>query len=83
MSNNTIKILCPPKSCGKCQRLIRKVEEMLKENALHAEIIVVKAMDEVQKYPTWILPTVVINEQVVSRGYAPDIITLKNYVFDA
>jgi len=28
------------------------------------------------EYPTWILPTVLINDHVVARGYAPDIKTM-------
>ena len=73
MKNHSIKILCPPKSCGKCKRLIHKIEKMLLETGLSAEIIIVKDVSEVQKYPTWVLPSVVINENVISRGYAPDI----------
>jgi hypothetical protein len=46
---------------------------MLLETGLSAEIIIVKDVSEVQKYPTWVLPSVVINENVISRGYAPDI----------
>jgi len=33
----------------------------------------VDSLDEMMKYPTWILPTLVINDKVAARGYVPTV----------
>ena len=71
MKNPDIKILCPPKKCGKCRRMIARVESVLQDHGIDEKVQTVNALDELQRYPTWILPTLVINDQVVARGYPP------------
>jgi len=66
-----IKLLCPPKKCGKCSRMISQVESILKELGITEEIQIVNDIEEIQQYPTWVLPTVIINGEVVARGYIP------------
>ncbi len=36
-----------------------------------AEIEIIDQLEGWLQFQTWILPTVIINEQVVARGYAP------------
>ncbi len=71
MKNPDIKLLCPPKKCGKCRRMISRVESVLEKHGISGELQIVNDPDELQQYPTWILPTLVINGQVVARGYVP------------
>ena len=66
-----IKLLCPPKKCGKCRRMISRVESILEQLGIVEEIQIVNDPDELLQYPTWVLPTLLINGQVVARGYIP------------
>jgi len=47
------------------------VESILKELGITEEIQIVNDIEEIQQYPTWVLPTVIINGEVVARGYIP------------
>lgn len=81
---NEIKILCPGRKCGKCHRLIFQVEEAVKLSPSESSIIIVDSLNEILKYPTWILPTLVINNRVFARGYVPSlqkIVTHLNHSF--
>lgn len=76
-----ISILCPSKHCGKCKRMISFVEKTVEEIGIIAEIEFVSEIAEMQKFETWILPSLFVNNQVVSRGYIPkkeDFITIIN-----
>jgi len=66
-----IKLLCPPKKCGKCRRMISRMESILKELGMSEEIQIVNDPEEIQQYPTWVLPTLIINGEVIARGYLP------------
>ncbi|MCA1759876.1 MAG: thioredoxin family protein [Bacteroidales bacterium] len=70
---NKIKIFCPKKKCGKCTRMVARVEEAIKISGLPLKIEIVDSLDEMMKYPTWILPTLIINEKVAARGYVPSV----------
>jgi len=70
---NEIKIFCPKKKCGKCTRLFARVEEAIKISGQSCKIEKVDSLDEMMKYPTWILPTLVINGKVAARGYVPSV----------
>ena len=70
---NEIKIFCPKKKCGKCTRLFARVEEAIKISGQTWKIEKVDSLDEMMKYPTWILPTMVINGKVAARGYVPSV----------
>ncbi len=71
MNRPDIKLLCPPKKCGKCRRMINRVESVLKEQGIDAKVQIVNDLDELQQHPTWVLPTLVINGEIVARGYIP------------
>jgi hypothetical protein len=66
-----IKILCPGRKCGKCRRLITRVEEVIKSSGVEAGIEIIDDINEMLKYPTWILPTLIINNKTIARGYVP------------
>jgi len=55
MDKNTITILSPGPNCWKTKKIIASISN-LKEFA---------------KYKIWILPTIIINDKIVARGYRP------------
>ena len=70
---NEIKILCPGRAGRRCSvsgpiggKPIPK-----QKPALRLSIHLRKSL-----YPTWILPTLVINDKVVARGYVPPLQTV-------
>jgi len=67
-----ISILCPSKNCKKCQRMVSFVEKVVDEIAIDAEIEFVDEISEMIKFDTWILPSLFVNNEFVSRGYVPD-----------
>jgi hypothetical protein len=50
-----------------------RVEEAIKISGLPLQIDIVDSLEEMMKYPTWILPTLVINGKVAARGYVPTV----------
>jgi ribosomal protein L18E len=67
-----IEVLCPPKKCKKCQRIIKVLEDFLHQHHIEAEIVIINEMDELITKNTWVLPTIIVNGKVLSRGYFPD-----------
>ncbi|MFO7789240.1 MAG: thioredoxin family protein [Bacteroidales bacterium] len=76
---NKIEILCPPKKCNKCTRMIARVEEAAKRSSAKTEIIIVDSIDQLQTYNSWLLPSLVVNGQMVSRGYIPEINKIQKF----
>ncbi|MFH0756317.1 MAG: thioredoxin family protein [Bacteroidota bacterium] len=68
-----VKILCPWSKCGRCRRMVSRVREAERISGRNTIITIVDSMDEISTFNTWILPTLVINNQVVARGYAPSL----------
>lgn len=64
-----ISILCPSKHCRKCKRMISIVENTVEEIGVNAEIKFVSEIAEMQKFNTWILPSLFINSKVIARGF--------------
>ncbi|MDA3819433.1 MAG: thioredoxin family protein [Candidatus Delongbacteria bacterium] len=62
---NKIEILCPPKKCGKCNRMIAKIEKAVKLSDTEANIKIIDSIDQLQTYSTWVLPSLVINDRIV------------------
>ena len=73
---NEIKILCPGRKCGKCRRILSRVEEAVSLSETETSITIIDSLEEILKHPTWILPTLVINDKVVARGYVPPLQTV-------
>lgn len=71
MAANTFIILCPPKRCSKCRKMQDRLKDLMERENLDAEIKVVNELQQMLTYRTWILPTLIINDKVVARGYFP------------
>ena len=69
---NKIEILCPRRSCPKCRKLIRFLEDQIEEHQWDAELVIVSKWSDFLKFRTWILPSVFVNGVKVSRGYQPN-----------
>lgn len=67
-----LDILCPGSKCRKCKRMVKQVQEAVIESGMEAEVKIVDSIDELLKYPTWVLPALVINGKMFARGYVPD-----------
>ncbi|MFO7863446.1 MAG: thioredoxin family protein [Salinivirgaceae bacterium] len=77
---NDIKILCPGRKCGKCRKMIERVEHVASEFGYDIQIDIINTIDEMVNYKTWLLPTLIINDQIVARGYIPEIGIIKKYL---
>ncbi|MFN2396385.1 MAG: thioredoxin family protein [Bacteroidales bacterium] len=77
---NEIKILCPSRKCGKCRRMVARVEEALNLSGIQTEIQIIDSIEEMMQYPTWILPTLVINGNIVAKGYIPSVQNIQEYL---
>jgi len=76
---NKVKILSPGPGCWKSKKIIKSMKEFMAENNIEADFEVVTKLKDFLKYRTWILPTVIINNKVVARGYRPtNEVILKN-----
>ena len=69
---NKIEILCPSQKCRKCTRIVRVVELLVKEEGIEADLIIIDQLEELITKHTWILPTIIVNDKVVARGYMPE-----------
>lgn len=79
---NKIEILSPGPECRRTQRIINSIKTILENERVDFEIQIISNQDEFFNYKTWILPTVIINNKVVSRGYKPyEQTILKNIIF--
>jgi hypothetical protein len=74
-----IKVLCPGQKCGKCRRMVNRVENAAALSGINVNIVVIDKLEEILQYPTWILPTLIINEKIVAKGYVPQIKTIQEY----
>ncbi|MFW5872990.1 MAG: thioredoxin family protein [bacterium] len=80
---HSVKILCPGRKCGKCRKMINRVEFVAKETNLDINIEIIDNIDELVNYATWLLPTLVINDKIIARGYTPELSIIKNHLSGA
>ena len=68
---NLIEILSPGPGCWKTRKIIGSLKHFFEENGIEAEFKIISESEEYVKYDTWILPTVLVNGNIVARGYRP------------
>ena len=68
---NKIEILSPGPGCHRTERIIYSLKNILEKNKVEFEFEIITDQDTFTNYRTWILPTVVINNKIASRGYRP------------
>jgi hypothetical protein len=59
--------------------MISRVEEAAKRSSAETEIIIVDSIDQLQTYNSWLLPSLVVNGQMVARGYIPEINKIQRF----
>ncbi len=69
---NKVKILSPGVGCWKTKKIIKSMKAFFEKNNIEVDFEIVTSLKDFLKYRTWILPTVIINNKVVARGYRPD-----------
>lgn len=69
---NKIEILSPGPGCWKTKRIIRALKMLLVKKQVDFELVINTNQESFSNYNTWILPTVIINNRIVARGYKPD-----------
>lgn len=60
--------------------MVTRAEEAVKDDGQGIHIVIEDNLNEILKYPAWILPTMVINGKVLSQGKIPVKITLKHWL---
>jgi len=69
---NKIEILSPGKNCRKTQKIITKIEKLIKDKNINVKFLILSNYNQMLDFETWILPTVIINGKIVARGYVPN-----------
>ncbi len=65
--------------------MIAVVNQFITENNIDADIIFINKLDEMLNFETWILPSLFVEYQYITRGYIPTKNELKirfNKIFD-
>lgn len=73
-----IKIL--GSGCSRCEKLFKKVNEVLKRNDINAEIIKVDDIKEIANYGIMMTPGLVINEKLVCSVNVPSEKDILKYI---
>lgn len=81
MAKLTIKILGV--GCSKCQRLKKKVLEVLEKYQIQGEVIEVTNIDDMLQYGYMMTPGLVINEKLVISGTVPNEKSLLQWIQQA
>ena len=68
---NKVEILSPGPNCWKTKKIIKSMEQFFDEQNIEADFEIISSLKEFIKYRTWILPTIIINNEIVARGYRP------------
>jgi len=68
---NHIKILSPGRACRRTQKIIRYLNVFVEKHHIETKIEIITENRQFLNYRTWILPTVIVNDKIVSRGYCP------------
>ncbi len=68
---NHIEILSPGQACHRSQKIIRYLNAFIEKHHIKAEIEIITENRKFLNYRTWILPTVIVNDKILSRGYRP------------
>ena len=71
MPINQIKILSPGPACRRTRRILRQLERYFEKRQIPVNFEIETDLEKIKQYETWLLPTILINGTIVSRGYFP------------
>ncbi len=80
--NFEIQLLCPSTMCGKCQKVIRNLEQIFDELNEKLNLRIITDLDEMIEYKSWILPSLFINKKLIYAGYIPPIKYLRERILN-
>ena len=66
---NKVKILLLGSNCWKTKKIIKSIEQFFEKQNIEAEFQIISSLKEFIKYRTWILPSIIINNEIVERAY--------------
>ncbi len=69
--SNQIKILSPGPACRRTRRIVSQLERYFEVRQIPVHFEIETDLEKIKAYETWILPTIIINDTIVSRGYFP------------
>ncbi len=69
--SNQIKILSPGPACRRTRRILRRLERYCEKRQIPVNFEIETDLEKIKQYETWLLPTILINGTIVSRGYLP------------
>ncbi|GAB4318317.1 MAG: hypothetical protein Kow00127_10310 [Bacteroidales bacterium] len=75
-----IEILSPGPGCRRTRKVVDALSHFLEKQNVRYSLKVITSLDEILNYRTWLLPTVVINGKIVSRGYMPMEVTVLEHL---
>jgi hypothetical protein len=53
---------------------------MIDQNDINAELEVINTLEDLIKYPSWILPSIMVNGKIIAKGFVPDYEDLKKHI---
>lgn len=80
--NFEIQLLCPSTMCGKCQKVIRNLEQIFDEIKQELNLRIVTDLEEMLEYRSWILPSLFVNKKLIYAGYVPPLKYLRNRILN-
>ena len=66
--------------CPNCKTLEKRVQKVVKDNNIEAEIIKVEDIVDIMEYNIMSTPGLVVNEKVVSKGRVPSEKEIKQFI---
>ncbi len=80
--NKTVRaeIICPNRHCGKCKRMMDRVQEVNRLFGNSLEIVWIDKPEQWIGYDTWVAPALFINGQTVARGYVPSVKMITDFI---
>ena len=68
---NQIKILSTGPACRRTRRIVKRLERYFEKRQIPVNYKIETDLEKIKQYDTWLLPTILINGTIVSRGYFP------------
>ncbi len=78
--SNQIKILSPGPACRRTRRIISQLKRYFEVRQIPVHFEIETDLEKIKAYETWLLPTIIINGTLVSRGYFPPEKTIEGHL---
>ncbi len=75
-----VEIVCPNRHCGKCKRMMERVQEVNKSFDNKLEVVWIDKPEQWIRFDTWVALALFINGRTVARSYVPSVKRIKDFV---